>query len=48
MGSWDEKGEWLKCHSVREASQDEVRTTEELVTVCDAVMRRTVATMPEM
>lgn len=48
VGSWEEKQEWLKCHSVREASQDEVVAAGDLVAVCDAIMRGTLARTPEM
>ncbi|CAI7995924.1 Spermatogenesis-associated protein 22 [Geodia barretti] len=48
VGGWDEKQEWLKCHSVREATQDEVQTAGDMVTLCDAAMRETLATTPEM
>ena len=48
VGGWDEKHDWLKCHSVREASQEEVETAKDLVSVCDSVMRETLATTSEM
>ena len=48
VGVWDGGQQWVKCHSVREASQQEASCAQQMVDMCDRAMRETVAKMPEM
>ena len=48
VGSWDESHRWVKCHSVREASQQELQHVDQLVAMCDGHMRETVARLSEL
>ena len=48
VGSWEEGQQWVKCHSVREASQQEMQCAHQIVAACDSAMRLAVARLPEM
>lgn len=48
VGSWEDSRQWVKCHCVREASQEEAEYAHQLVAVSDSAMREAVARLPEM
>lgn len=48
VGVWEERSQWVKCHCVREASQQEVQCTHQMVALADSAMREAVARVSEI